>query len=224
MIDEKKTFERFGYYSTDWAPKSNKKIIAICDKCGKERVLKKDSYRDLCNSCSHKKLRIGKFCFNCGKVYFVLPYKVERYKFCSYECYYKYNLNYGNPNCGKTHSEETRKKISEARKGENHPNWRGGISFEPYCPSFNETFKEQVREYFGRKCLLCKKTKEENGNRRLSIHHIDYNKNQGCDGSHWLVCPLCTRCHIKTNKDRDKWQRILTEKVQNYRLQQEKYI
>ncbi|MBE9594203.1 MAG: hypothetical protein IMF19_12095 [Proteobacteria bacterium] len=37
MIDEEATFEKFGYNVRDLAPKSNKKIIAVCDDCGKIR-------------------------------------------------------------------------------------------------------------------------------------------------------------------------------------------
>jgi len=53
MINEVKTFEKFGYYSTDWAPKSHKKICVVCDNCGGERVLEKADYCDLCRSCKH---------------------------------------------------------------------------------------------------------------------------------------------------------------------------
>ena len=54
MIDEEETYKRFGYYSTDLKPKSSKKIVAVCDNCGKVREVKKGSYRDLCHSCSLK--------------------------------------------------------------------------------------------------------------------------------------------------------------------------
>lgn len=44
MIDEEATFEKFGYYSYDLKPKSSKKLIAVCDNCGKTRVLRKRQY------------------------------------------------------------------------------------------------------------------------------------------------------------------------------------
>lgn len=53
MIDEEKTFKNFGYYSTELKPRSNKKIIVICDNCGKERVVAKHDYTDLCRPCVH---------------------------------------------------------------------------------------------------------------------------------------------------------------------------
>lgn len=85
--------------------------------------------------------------------------------------------------------------------GENSPHWRGGISFGPYCPKFNNQRKEQVRDQFGRKCLIC--GQPENG-QRLCVHHVDYNKMQGC-GHSWNLVPLCASCHAKTNGDRWYW-------------------
>ena len=37
MIDEGKTFNKFGYYSWQLTKSSKKKIVVICDECGKER-------------------------------------------------------------------------------------------------------------------------------------------------------------------------------------------
>jgi hypothetical protein len=92
--------------------------------------------------------------------------------------------------------------------GPEHPNWKGGISFEPYCPAFTKKLKEEIREKFGRKCYLCPKTEEENG-RKLDVHHCDYNKGQGC-GQRWSLIPLCHRCHIKTNFNRHYWFNLLS--------------
>jgi hypothetical protein len=81
-----------------------------------------------------------------------------------------------------------------AVSGENSHAWRGGKSFEPYCPKFNKFVREEIRERFDRACLLC--GTHENG-RRLSIHHVDYNKNDMCNGMKWALIPLCTSCHAK---------------------------
>ena len=34
-------------------PNLEKKIVAICNNCGKERIIIKNQYRDLCKSCAH---------------------------------------------------------------------------------------------------------------------------------------------------------------------------
>lgn len=57
MIYNIQTFCTYGYWpDTDLKPRSNKPIIAACDKCGKIRITSKDAYRDLCQSCSKIKL------------------------------------------------------------------------------------------------------------------------------------------------------------------------
>ncbi|MFA5458937.1 MAG: NUMOD3 domain-containing DNA-binding protein [Synergistaceae bacterium] len=110
-------------------------------------------------------------------------------------------------NKGRTgiYSEDYLKRLSDAQRGKNAWRWRGGISFEPYCPKFNRYLKERIRNMHGRKCLLCQITEEENG-KKLSIHHCDYNKMQGCGKNRvWNLIPLCSRCHSKTNQNRWYW-------------------
>ncbi len=80
--------------------------------------------------------------------------------------------------------------------GKSSPNWRGGISFEPYCPQFNNPLREQYRNAYGRVCAYCDKPEILNGH-RLSVHHVDGNKNQGCDGHDWFLVPLCRSCNSK---------------------------
>lgn len=141
------------------------------------------------------------------------------------------NHNYGNPlseeqkekiseaSIGKKLSEKHKEKIGEAGKGkhdhrgEKNPCWRGGISFEPYCIHFNERFKEYIRDKFGRVCFLCSTTEKENGH-RLSVHHVNYNKNCGCDED--TTCqfvPLCRSCNSKVNFNRDYWENRITAKL-----------
>lgn len=124
--------------------------------------------------------------------------------------------------------EENRKKMSEARKGipsgrkgipsgrcgEKNPNWRGGISFLPYCPKFNFQKREEIREKYGRKCFLCDKSELENG-KKLDVHHIDYDKEQGCNGKTFELVPLCTSCHGRTNSKREEYRKILLDKLQS---------
>lgn len=105
-------------------------------------------------------------------------------------------------------TKETCRKISEANCGENNGRWLGGISFEPYCPKFNQDLRHRVRAFFEFRCVLCGKTTEENG-RALHCHHVEYNKNACCDGKPVHFAALCGRCHIKTNIDRERWEAML---------------
>ena len=72
-----------------------------------------------------------------------------------------------------------------------------------YCYKFNEECREQNREKYNRECFFCGKTEEEN-ERKLSSHHADYNKNQGCDKTpDWKLVPLCISCHSMTGGNKE---------------------
>ena len=102
---------------------------------------------------------------------------------------------------GKHPSKETRKKMGLARTGERNSSWKGGVSYEPYCHKFNDQLKEEIRKKYGRKCFLCGKSENQNGV-RLSIHHVDGDKTQGCNGKQWMLIPLCVSCHTKVHQDK----------------------
>ncbi|MEK6880259.1 MAG: HNH endonuclease signature motif containing protein [Nanoarchaeota archaeon] len=91
---------------------------------------------------------------------------------------------------------------------ENNPNWQGGISFEPYTPEFNKRLKEYIRQKYSYLCQLC--FKSQNGLRRkLSIHHIDYNK-KNCSENNLI--PLCDPCHSRTHNNRSYWLEFFDSK------------
>jgi len=109
---------------------------------------------------------------------------------------------------GRITSVETREKISIAIRGENHPNWKGGISYEPYCPKFNKDLRHRIRAFFEYRCMSCGKTTEEN-EKELCCHHVEYNKQACCDGNPVHFAALCKKCHSKTNNDRSRWEAML---------------
>jgi len=145
-------------------------------------------------------------------------------------------------NKGIKHTEETKRKISEANKGINkgsldkrhkencqcyfcrvkrgeltgknnpmygkvgnlHPNWLGGLSFEPYSLEFNKKLREQIRERDERLCQFC--GEKENGNKQ-DVHHINYNK-KDCRPINLIT--VCHSCNTKANKERNKWEFMFT--------------
>lgn len=113
---------------------------------------------------------------------------------------------------------EARKKRSESLMGklvgDKNPNWRGGSSFEPYCPKFNREFKNRVRAFFDNKCIEC--GTPQNGT-VLSVHHVNYLKDACCDPNAIpLFVALCSSCHSKTNGDRKRWDMYFTELITTY--------
>lgn len=122
-------------------------------------------------------------------------------------------------------SEETKKKISNATKGENNPmfgrtgenspGWKGGVSFEPYCEEFNYELKRQIRNQYNNRdyfsglpdyiCNLVRKGRVE----KLSIHHVDGNKMQGCNGIKCHLIPLSRKNHSYIHANQSFWERLI---------------
>lgn len=141
-----------------------------------------------------------------------------------------------NPMFGKHHSKKAKQKIRKKLKGkklskkriesiskghigifagEKHPNWQGGKSFEPYPLGWTNTFKEQIRFRDGYKCQICG-CPEVECNRKLHVHHKDYDKDNINPEN---LTSLCQSCHSKTNYNRDYWYAYF-----QYKLKEEKNV
>jgi len=91
--------------------------------------------------------------------------------------------------------------------------WRGGVSFLPYSPDFNIKLKEVIRKRDDYTCQNCGMTEEEYlivYGVNLSIHHIDYNK-QNCKEENLIT--LCNQCNIRANFNRDYWKDLYQNKI-----------
>jgi hypothetical protein len=119
---------------------------------------------------------------------------------------------------GKPKSEKTRKLLSDSHKGKqlgsDNPNWKGGRSFEPYCPKWTTELRRRIRAFFGYECVICGKHQNENidkshKSKALSCHHVYYNKQACCDGKEVHFAALCMNCHAKTGHNRERWQEII---------------
>lgn len=105
---------------------------------------------------------------------------------------------------GRKHSPETIKKMSK----ENCHLWKGGISFEPYCPKFNNDLRRRIRAFFEHQCIICGKHENE-CNRKHCCHHVEYNKEACCDGKPVHFAAICIKHHAITNSDRERWEAII---------------
>jgi len=223
-------------------------ITRKCLVCGKEiKVIKSAVEKGYGKYCSQKcrakdiDRKIEHTCAYCGKSIRLIPYRsaLTDEHYCSKECLGLHRTGEKSPSwkrvevechiCGKTieippyrtkaaKNHYCSKECQRAGvSGERAPLWRGGISFEPYCPKFNEELKESVRLEFDRRCYLCNQTEGDNG-KHLSIHHVDYQKSQGCNGQRWSLVPLCAKCHSKTNGNRQYWFCLLRDYWLNFYL------
>jgi hypothetical protein len=64
----------------------------------------------------------------------------------------------------------------------------------------------------GRKCGISGTTEKENG-LKLSVHHVNYDKQSCCNTTVPLFIPLSREYHNKTNFNRDYWEEMLTNYI-----------
>jgi len=97
--------------------------------------------------------------------------------------------------------------------GSNHPNWLGGVSKSGYSFKFNRKLKLSIRTRDNFKCQQCSKLQID-CNRKLDVHHIDYDKMNNNEEN---LISLCKSCHMKTGFNRTYWTKYFQE------LSKEKY-
>lgn len=125
------------------------------------------------------------------------------------------NEGKNNPFYNKSHTQETRKQISESVSGEDHPmhgetrtesfkqllsdaqrgsrnpNWRGGMS-EPYPREFKEIREFVIKRDFER-CVKCGIRRDEI-TQDLDVHHIDGDRQNNKAQN---LVTLCRSCHME---------------------------
>ena len=86
---------------------------------------------------------------------------------------------------------------------EQQPGWRGGISKDGYCYDWtSKEFKNYIKE---RDNYECQNPDCWGNSDRLTIHHIDYDK-ENC--LPYNLISLCNSCNPRANSNKDHWQKI----------------
>jgi hypothetical protein len=93
--------------------------------------------------------------------------------------------------------------------GVDNNNWKGGRSFSPYTHEFNKKLRESIKTRDGFICKNCgideaSYKRYESLGRGLTIHHVDYNKNNCLEKN---LITLCKTCNSKANSNRDIWMK-----------------
>ncbi len=162
-------------------------------------------------------------CLHCGKMFHVRQCRIINGKgvYCSSKCRTLASIKRTTTVCKmcekefiRTGAQKRGKKLlifcSNACRikwysGDRSPTWQGGISFEPYCPKFNDDLRQRIRAFFDYECIACGK----HTTRQLNCHHVEYNKLACCDGEPIHFAALCNKHHAMTNHDRARWEAML---------------
>ncbi len=110
-------------------------------------------------------------------------------------------------------------KINGLKKlGNKNPSYIHGQSYAPYSIEFTQSLKNEIRIRDNHQCQICGITEEEHIiiiGRALSIHHIDYNK-ENCDKDNLIT--LCNQCNTRVNYNRKYWIKYFKRQIKQEEL------
>ena len=157
------------------------------------------------------KSRYAKRCLNCYKIWQLIP---------------KNNPNYNGKPSKKYYCQDCKQEISYvtvrdglgrclscSRKGDKNYKWIKNRNLLKYSDDFTDTLKESIRKRDNYECQNCGIIEEEHlivFGKELSIHHIDYDKNN-CNKENLIS--LCISCHMRSNYNRPHWQELYMNKI-----------
>lgn len=224
MIDEYWTWKFYGYHSDELKHNSNKPVVARCDGCCQYRISTNNQYRDLCIPCAARAPESRYNKSEAGKRR--LPMTDEHRQNLSKALKGKkksprteehsrkiseankgkkrtpftkeHRRKLSQAGIGKIISEEQRRGHSAAMRGICIEDWNGFVSDGDYCHLFDKACRERIRVKYGYRCFMCNVSQEDNG-QKLCVHHVDMNKDQGCNGHEWKLVPLCRSCHSSSH-------------------------
>lgn len=163
-------------------------ISCVCQLCSKEFTTKAAWYKKGAGKfCSRKCAAIGRpkkqksgvdiTCKNCSKVFTVKKYREHTAVACSNECR---RIIWAN---------------SPTRKGEKHPNWKGGITLETEKVRRSKEYQNWRISVYKRDKYTCQKCQDATGHNLHAHHIINYSSclELRFDINNGIT--LCNNCH-----------------------------
>lgn len=167
-------------------------VDRVCHSCGKRYMVKsvhsRSKYCSMqCVGISQRgvprkrtELKVAyKTCEVCDATYTVPLSHEHRHHCCSKQCSFR--------------------RRSAMSIGDLNPNWSGGVSRLPYPWNFRSISKSIL----SRDGCTCQNPLCDRKDKRMTAHHINYNK-QDCDSGNLIT--LCSSCNSSANSDRAAWQ------------------
>lgn len=95
---------------------------------------------------------------------------------------------------------EKRVRSSATAQGVPLEDWLQFANNGKYCGLWTDPqykVRKRVRARFNDTCIICGKTREQNGGKRMGVHHVYRKKDACCEGDkvEWLFATLCPSCH-----------------------------
>jgi len=109
---------------------------------------------------------------------------------------------------GKKHSTESIEKMRKANTGrfdgQNHPQWKGGLSKQPYAFNWKKISNKIIQRDNG----VCQNPFCNKKDNRMTAHHIDYDKKNNQQSN---LIALCNSCNCRANFKRQTHQLFYSE-------------
>ena len=145
---------------------------------------------------SYDRLNFPRHCYNCGEVFWTrhefLHGTSNVGKYCSRKCMWEFGVSKKSPVKGKPCSEQRRKRVSEAQRGEKHYNWKGGITEDRVRLCNTNEYRNWRKTVYQRdwyRCVLCGEKKD------IQAHHILDWSNEKYRFNVDNGITLCRDCH-----------------------------
>lgn len=83
----------------------------------------------------------------------------------------------------------------------------GSGSQSLYPKEWTYTLRQSIKRRDNFTCYVCQ---DEENIVAYHVHHIDYDKQNCCESN---LITLCFSCHMKTNRDREQWQKFFEDNI-----------